>query len=220
MGIMVFDIETGPLPDSHIEQLMPEFDESTVKTGNLKDEAKIQAKIDAASAAHRETWFGKAALSPLTGEVLAIGYHDTLPDTFCHTCVGDEFTEARLLGDFWNLYSSLTSKGGRLIGFNSNSFDLPFIVKRSWFCGVPVPKSVMDRGRFNKSVDLLEVWRITNRNEYISLNAVAKAFGLPGKSGSGADFAKTFKEDHDEAIRYLKRDVELTYDIAMRMQVI
>jgi hypothetical protein len=53
--MIVFDIETGPLPSDEIRAnsapFVPapppgDFDPSAVKLGNLKDEAKIAAKIN------------------------------------------------------------------------------------------------------------------------------------------------------------------------------
>ena len=99
---IIFDIETGPLPLADIFKVVPPFDpstlkpfpafdESSVKTGNLKDAAKIAEKIEQARAQHAvdavnhakdnlaaEGLYGgevlsKAALSPLPGRVLAIG---------------------------------------------------------------------------------------------------------------------------------------------------
>lgn len=100
---VIFDIETGPLPDYQLELVLPpfdqrdfprplEFDPSLVKYGNTKDEAKKAEKLEAERVKHAELirnydrdlqrkiadhWteqVSKAALSATTGEVLAIGY--------------------------------------------------------------------------------------------------------------------------------------------------
>lgn len=73
MNTIVFDVETGPLPETELAALMPVFDPAEVKTGNLKDPAKIAEKIAEAEANHRRDFFEKAALDPLTGRVVAIG---------------------------------------------------------------------------------------------------------------------------------------------------
>ena len=64
MTYNVFDIETGPLPIEHLEDMMPEF----TAPSNWKDEAKIEAKIKE----QQTKWFEKAALDARTGQVLAI----------------------------------------------------------------------------------------------------------------------------------------------------
>ena len=66
MNYTVFDIETGALPLAELEAIMPEFEPSKV----LKDPEKIKADIEA----KRAEWIDRAALSPVSGQVLAIGY--------------------------------------------------------------------------------------------------------------------------------------------------
>lgn len=73
MKTIFFDIETGPLPENELAALMPPFDPSEVKTGNIKDPEKIAAKIAEAEVNHKRDFIEKAALDPLTGRVVAIG---------------------------------------------------------------------------------------------------------------------------------------------------
>ena len=73
--MLVFDIETEPLEESRLRELLPpfdsdnvdglvtgEFDPSKVKLGNLKDEAKKQEKIEAARKAHEEAVANSASI--------------------------------------------------------------------------------------------------------------------------------------------------------------
>ena len=55
MQTIIFDIETGPLPETELAAMMPAFDPAEVKTGNLKDPAKIAEKIAEAEANQRVT---------------------------------------------------------------------------------------------------------------------------------------------------------------------
>lgn len=102
--MLVFDIETGPLPEKYLREIIPpfereahpgEFDPKSVKTGNMKDSAKIAEKIEAAREKHLQSvadyeadqvakeanyWrdiIGKAALDPMCGQVLTIGILNT-----------------------------------------------------------------------------------------------------------------------------------------------
>lgn len=79
MNILIFDIETGPLPESELAALLPPFDPAEVKVGNIKDPEKIAAKVAEAEANHRRDFFEKAALDPLTGRVVAIGMMSWTP---------------------------------------------------------------------------------------------------------------------------------------------
>lgn len=104
--MIVFDIETGPLPWHILEKIVPpfdeeqavphpgEFDQNNVAIGNLKDPVKIDAKIEEARFGHslkvkslakaradaRNKYVAgvmeKAALSAMTGQVKAIGIKD------------------------------------------------------------------------------------------------------------------------------------------------
>ena len=76
MQTIVFDVETGPLAESELSALLPPFDPAEVKTGNLKDPAKIAEKLAEAEANHRRDFIERAALDPLTGRVIAIGMLD------------------------------------------------------------------------------------------------------------------------------------------------
>lgn len=272
MPAFIFDIETGPLPDEALYRAVepyPEFrpypelqpfDEASVKLGNLKDEAKIKEKIEAARLSHasdhelaksthladydrgRVEYFAgiksKAALAAETGQVLAIGFagHDQVISAMkagnAHEAVyidsqaAASHGEIGLLQRFWARYTKCVSAGAPLIGFNSLAFDLPFMMRRSWLLGVTIPMGLLDKGRYWNPilVDLLAIWRCGQFggggfNGSISLNRLALAMGIPGKSGSGAEFARLWVEDRVAAIDYLRQDIIVTDSIAAAMGV-
>ena len=70
--MFIFDIETGPLPRAELKELEPEFEAG----GNVKDPIKVKLAIEK----KRAEWYNKAALSPITGEILAIGIFDSATD--------------------------------------------------------------------------------------------------------------------------------------------
>lgn len=214
---MVFDIETGPLPLEQIESAMPEFDPTEVKVGNMKDPALIAAKIEAAKVNQRRQFIERAALDPTTGTVLAIGMMDAatgLP----FILVDDEQV---MLNEFWD--SIRDSKGEilRLCGFNCNLFDLPFLVRRSWHLGIPIPTGLRN-GRYwsDKVTDLRDVWQLGDRTAHGSLDRICKFLGLGEKLGDGKDFAALLASDRTQAIAYLEQDLNLTRKLAQRMGVI
>lgn len=73
----VFDIETAPRSIEYIQSVIPEFDPTTVKTGNLKDPDKILQKIDAARENHLDSVLDKAGLHADYSVPVAIGYLDS-----------------------------------------------------------------------------------------------------------------------------------------------
>lgn len=193
---VLFDIETSALPLDELEKSMPVFEASKV----LKDPDKIAADIEK----KRQSYVADAALDPLTGKVLVVG---TFDDLGFDTISGDEKS---ILERFWILASDALA-GGQLIGFNCNSFDLPFMVKRSWHHGIRPPKELRDGRYWHRGIiDLREIWQMGDRQAIGGLDAVSRFFGLEGKSGSGKDFAATWESDRPAALKYLETDLMLT----------
>lgn len=220
---LAFDIETGPADG--IESLLPPFDPSEVKVGNMKDPALIAAKVAAAEAAHRANFISSAALAPESGKVLAIGYavigDEGSPAVDFKAAIGDE---RELLGEFWGIVrDSFQGRSERtlFVGFNIREFDLPFLVARSWILGVAVPPVYQLRGRYpnwsSAFIDLRDLWVLGRNSGRSNLDTVARALTGQGKSGSGADFAADLASNPDQAIAYLRTDLELTCAVAVKM---
>lgn len=205
---IIFDVESGPLPESQLKELMPEFE----APGNLKDPEKIKVSIGT----KRKAWIEDAALSPLTGEVLAIG----LWIDGTHVIISEPATEAMILHEFWDAVYA-TNGINRLIGFNCLLFDLPMLIKRSWKFGVTVPVAIR-HGRYwsDQITDLRDVWQCGDRQAPGSLDTIARHLGIGQKIGSGAEFSNLWKTDRPKAIEYLKNDLDLTAEIAKRFGVL
>jgi hypothetical protein len=249
VSFVVFDIETGPLPDEQLKAVTPafnrnsvvhpgEFDRASVKCGNLKDQAKIQEKIDLAYAAHlaeiasyedrveaaeKAYWSdvtSKAALSALTGQVLAIGYKSERGMRL--DCIAEDKSEKVLLDWFWSTYQAMRESDRHLAGFNIREFDIPFMAQRSVILGVSVPKTllVQDKWLDKTFIDLRDRFGFCGRPSG-SLDAICKACGIGGKpeGTTGAMFAELYSnpETREKAIEYLKNDLEMTFGLAERM---
>jgi len=205
---IVFDIETGPLPDIILDALMPEFEAGA----NLKDPDKIAADIAKKKVRFKE----QAALSPLTGRVLAVGF---LADFGAEPVIIGDDDEKVLLEKVWN---HIRTVGGtcrpQFVGFNIHGFDLPFLVKRSWVNRVAMPPNVR-QGRYwaDWFVDLRETWQLGDRQSEGSLDSICRALGLGEKNGSGAEFARLWREDRAKATEYLVNDLNMTAALATRL---
>ena len=240
-----WDIETGPRPWAEIESLyippaakLP-WDDSMCKTGNMKDPVKIAEKLTAAKAAYatelanekatidadRSKWASEAALSPVTGVVLAIGVRR---DDLVVIIGSDDETEPEILEAFWTLYKKYAATG-RFIGYCSNFFDFPFIVWRSYFHNISVPASAWDKsGKYPAYcfVDLID--RLPKRgfsDESRKLTDVCKFLGIGSKpeGTDGGDFARLWtgnEESRKLAVAYLENDLDMTWKLAERMGVI
>lgn len=208
--MIVFDVETAPLTNSELARVMPEFNAPK----GWKDFEKIATYREEA----RREWLLNAALSAITGRVLAIGIRHG-PDTKV-IGVDSEADMLTLFWDYWN--TSTTSDGaGKWVGFCCRSFDVPFLVQRSWVNKVKVPHDIME-GRYitHRIVDLQERWLCFGRDSKgCSLDAVAKSLGVGQKNGKGSDFGALWNTDRDAAIGYLKNDLALTAAVAERLGV-
>jgi len=217
MEPLVFDIETGPETDETLALMEPEFS----APANYRDAAKIAEKI----AEQREAWREKAALDATTGRVLAIGLQDAA-GTHLLTVDGAETAEefrrdeADVIAEFWN-HACPDGRWRTLIGFNSNRFDIPFLVRRSFKLRVPVPNGVT-HGRYlgRQFVDLMEIWKVGDYQATVSLDRLAKHLGCGAKNGDGARFAELLENDREAALDYLRNDIEMTCAVAERLGVI
>ncbi len=215
------------------------FDSANVKTGNIKDAQKIIEKIEQKRREHaqeqadlqlrieeaRSEYFAKfkekAPLHAHLGQILAAGYSNGTNTSIDGSIDGGD--EGRILIRWWDVYDTCEQQARSIIGFNIFGFDLPFLCRRSWLLGIPVPFDVFDRGRWHPIfIDLAEVWRLRVPGEYISLDTLAKAFRIGSKPDgiSGADFHKLWHEDHEAAEAYLKNDLAMTRALAVRLGVI
>ena len=200
--MIVIDIETIAIPNAP----MPDFS----APGNLKDPVKIAAAIEEKKA----NWLADGALHAERGQVVAIGWRNLKERAM--TLTGPE---PELLSAIWEVLRGETL----VVGFNLHRFDLPFLIRRAWVNGVHVPMgSIFRNGRIdeNRFVDLLKLWQCGDRQEYISLDMMARTLLGRGKTGSGADFGNLWAADRQAALEYCKADVDLTWDCALRMGVI
>lgn len=244
-----FDIETGALPEDEVlaksepfdaDKAVPPvglFDPDSVKFGNTKDADKRKAMVEAAREEHEakranrgdlieiarhnyvKKLMGDAALHAHTGQVLAIG----MAMTDGQVVIWDS-PEQKLLRDFWEMYEG-SHYDHKFVGHNIHGFDLPFMVKRSWYLGIRLPFDLYDeRGYFHRSlVDLMKIWGLGERG-YIKLDRIAELFGVGRKTQgiTGADFARLWNgtpEERQQAVDYLESDIALTAAVAKRMGI-
>lgn len=199
--MIVFDIETGPLPLAELDALAPEFKPAA----NLKDPEKIKASVEE----KRNEYYERAALSPVTGKVLVIGYG--IDEGMV---VGNTENEIEILTGFWNV----VREGKILCGFNIAHFDLPFLIRRSMKYGLKVPRVfINNRYLSNQFIDLMLVWKCGVYDDNISLDRLARFLGVGQKEGTGKDFAKLWLEDRPKALEYLRNDLFLTKKCAERL---
>jgi predicted PolB exonuclease-like 3'-5' exonuclease len=209
MSPLIFDIETGPESDEVLAVMEPEFSAPS----NYKDPAKIAQNIEE----QRESWRARAALCATTGRVLAIGMMDA--EIGIRLLTPDN-SEAELISEFWKA-AAPDGKLRYLVGFNSNRFDIPFLVRRSYKLGVRVPYGVTNGRYLNpRFVDIMDAWKVGDYQASISLDRLAAHLGCRRKNGDGAHFAELYESDPDAALNYLQNDILMTHEVAVKLGVV
>jgi hypothetical protein len=237
---LVFDIETWPETDDVLGNFADPtptrtaFDPASVKTGNLKDAEKIAQKIEECRIAHEAEQEEKcdpskalnkvkekACLKGHLGRLYAFGARD---DGFvlefgqvpAPTREQESVLLERLLGIMGNHISNV-GPGAKIAGWNTEGFDIPFIIQRAILLGVKIPFTVRTPIYYTEwSVDLMTRWSMGR--DFVGLGTVAKAMGLGGKQDlSGKLPWEICVTSPDRAMEYLRRDIELTWKVGCRM---
>lgn len=172
------------------------------------------------------------ALSPLTGEVLAIGmlnpetgggrvlYRDGGAGTDLPEENNITFTpgsEHEILTAFW----SDIGRYDQFVTFNGRSFDCPFLMVRSAILGIrPCRNLVPYRYSATPHCDLLDQLTYYGATRRFSLDFYCRSFGIPSpKTGgvTGADVGTLFREGRSaEIARYCIGDVIATAELFRR----
>lgn len=229
MRTLIFDIET-------IGEQWEEMDEATRTFFASRIRADAEDDEDAAEQlASLKEEFG---LSPLTGQIVAIGVLDAETDkgAVYFQAPGESIApfeendvkyevmgEAAILAKFWDIARYAQA----FVGFNSRTFDGPFIIIRSAVHRVRPTKDLMSNRylssqRFDaKHIDLndqLTFYGAFNRRH--ALHLYCRAFGIESPKDEGVDGASVgqlFAERRFlDIARYNARDIRATrqlYDI-------
>ncbi len=123
-------------------------------------------------------------------------------------------------------FKSINPNRNQCVTYCGNSFDFPFLYRRSWLTGAPqVP--LFRRGRYwdeSRMVDLRDLWTFGSREDKDrsgGLDNLAAALGHEQpKLHGGADFHRFYAEDPPEGIMYCVADLSKTEWVGRKMGVI
>lgn len=205
---LVFDIETGPRADVLCDPAAWFKPDS-----RLKDPLKIQASIVEQAE--------DGALSPITGEVLAIGYGDLDGESWA--AFSQSNGEGAVIGGFLATAAERINRGCRVVGFNCLDFDVPFLLFRARALGLTIPSCIGNiwRGRWQASEMFLDLMLLAQFGKHdrkgYSLDRVSRAMGIEGKKGNGALFYQMLRDNPQEAMDYLANDIRVTVEVARKL---
>lgn len=196
--LFLFDLETAAnLTPAKRERFI-----ASARTGNLKDPAKIEAKIKD----HVETCIENAALRPTTGRIVAASYCIVSTESKRSEYsapsirVGLEPDEERDV--ILDLLAGWEHSGAAgMVGFNIREFDIPFLIGR--MCALNLLTYSIPRPRSYSQVHDLR--------DYLPNGTLAEWLeecGIPPKKGSGEMMAKWVEAgDRHSIIEYAGSEI-------------
>jgi hypothetical protein len=134
--------------------------------------------------------------------------------------VAEDESEWALLRQFWDCYMRAKASGSKMIGYNLVGYDLLFLIRRSWLMGVTVPRDAImfSAGPYHNDtiIDLKDVWMCGMYDGFVSLDDLAKYFGV-GETTSHELFHVLWQKNHQEAVEHLVTRVRLMHGCAVNM---
>lgn len=201
---IVFDIETAPLADA------ADYIEPAEAPANYKDPVKIAAAIAEKNAEN----LSRCGLDVDLCRIVALGWMREDEDVPHAALVTEPGAEVTVLRDFW------ASVGDRtLVGFNCLGFDLPVLLRRSLYLGVPVPSIQIDKFKHPQVLDLMRILDFNGAIRSRGLAFYCKRFGITVTDTlTGADIAQAVTEGRWDAIQgHVEADVQRTAQLASKV---
>lgn len=134
--------------------------------------------------------------------------------------------EVSILTEFFELIDTISSRFKSFVGFASNQFDIPFIIKRAIINKLPVPDLIDVSGLKPWDlvhIDLKDEFKLTGW-ETPSLTTLAYTLGIPTSKGGeveGHNLSEFYYGDREDRLDvimdYCEKDVWVTCNIFLRM---
>jgi hypothetical protein len=202
---LFFDLETVVNPDAIA--MLPE--QKAAK--NIKDPVKIAAAIEEKTA----EVIDMAALDSDLGQIVAVTYQVGLTgEPVVHTVGIDGFTERTVIQDFWFAYAQCN---GLSVGYNTLSFDFPYILKRSFDLQIPptmIPNLV--KYRTEPNTDLFQIMNNWAYSGGKKLKWVAKRYGIKAPADD-IDGSMVKNMTIEEIREYALSDLYVTVELYKKM---
>ena len=192
--------------------------------GDLSLDGYLAAPEGAACDAARQHVERYMALRPEFGHVICIGMgHDGRGRGELETKVltAQRIEEERpILEAFWEVVRA--GRDWRFVTFNGLAFDVPFLVRRSIYLGVPPTAGLPTRPfALDSHFDVMRVLSNWERSDAVRLEIVAELLGL-AKSPAGMEGSQVLglwrAGRIAEIETYCLGDVRLTYDVFLRVE--
>lgn len=238
MSAIILDIEAIAIETAADFLEPPEPDAKLLEPiepdSRLKDPVKIAAnlaeverrraarpaEIDANIAEKTAAMIDRCALDPDLCRIVALGHGEQSDDTDHVILCRDEETEAAALA---SLASRLTNAAGvvrPIITFNGFGYDLPVLMRRAQYLGVPFPVLNIDKYR-SPHYDLMQVLTFRGAIKAHRLSFYSARFGNPVLDDfDGSQIAALVKAGDWAAVEsHCKSDLRLTRFLAQKLRL-
>ena len=208
------DIETIPSQEKWVRKYVAK---NTTPPGSIKKQESIDKWYKESHAGAVEAAMDKCSFDGATNHIICIGLavNDGGVDTLY---MEDIKAEKENLAAFFATVSKLNFP--TFVGHNISSFDMKIIRQRSIVLGIRPPSNMpFDAKPWDPNpFDTLVQWD-SDRQKMISLDKLAKALGIQGKSDiDGSMVYGMWKEGKfDEIAQYCADDVRMVRDVYKRM---
>jgi len=222
--MLVASIDCETIPNQNLpESVIPQFDPTTVKLGNVKDPDKRESKIAAERAKFNHTLDKTMSLSPDLCQVVC----------FCgavyDTETGEDSERIRVskepatIWDGWKFIYNAYHNAIPIVSFNGNGFDLPVMLHRAMDLKVPMSRRIYNditrRYSTKSHFDLMQVLADWDRQRWQPLDFYLKRYGVGEKTGDGSQVYGMWKDGkHKEIEEYCISDVLNTAKLFARLE--
>jgi hypothetical protein len=214
---LIFDIETGS--NERANKYLEPFDKDNpkhIRYGNLKDPVKKGEMARIEEAIYYKKAKDAFPLHPVTGKILVMG--TSLDGKHELDYLREGVDEKMILENFWNKVADSRVNGYPIVGFKIKTFDLPFIIRRSWINRVTPYPLMTGRWWEEWIIDLYDVWTLSlgkweGNSDYVRnrLVDISEVLGIGTKEQeSSANFEKIFINDLPKALNHADNDLTLT----------
>ena len=157
----------------------------------------------------------KKLINPIDSKIIAIGLKSTIDNKII---ILQKDNEKEMLEEFWKIFSDFRNNNGltnRVVGFNIKSFDISFIVTRSYINSVAIVPFVL-----KEIIDIRDQVTCFKRGPTRgTLKEFGEAIGvILVEDMDGSKVAETYWSGNIELIKtYLAKDIELTEKVHQKI---
>lgn len=234
--ISKFDIDNGIIIDIETVPEFSSFEECKEKKPALAASFQKRAKwyadneyrSDLTDELLSKIYFEKAPIYSEYGKIVVITCGGFKDDEVITISFSSDDNEEEIINNFFTFINKKLSKNPTscIIGYNINSFDVPFIIKRAFINNIlqiPTIFKIFDKKPWELSAkfkDIFLLWQLNTRN-FVSLDAVASCLGLETHKdvmeGSMVGSTYYIDKDLDKIVQYCEMDVVLTGKVMKRL---